>query len=80
MTSEDHRWATGSHEPSEIIYQIVCAATGFVQGEQSVYHHKQIRSTDPVQLSCFYRLETGAQVIAGTPTTPPTPRPGHIVT
>lgn len=55
MTSEDHRWATGSHEPPEIIYQTVCVATDFVQGEQSVYHPKQIRSTDAVQLSHFYR-------------------------
>ena len=37
MTLEDHRWVSGSHEPSEIIYKIVCVAVHFVEGEKSVY-------------------------------------------
>lgn len=72
MTLEDHRWASGSHEPSEIIYKIVCVAVHFVEGEKSVYHPKQIRNTDPVQLSHFTDKETEAQVVTGTP-------PGHTV-
>ena len=51
MTSEDHRWATGSHKPSEIIYQIVCVATDFVQGEQSTIPNRfgaQILSNSPI--------------------------------
>ena len=39
--------------------------------------------TDSKHRSCptlaFLQIETGAQVIAGTPTHPSTPRPGHIV-
>ena len=44
MILEDHRWASGSHEPSEIIYKIVCVAVHFAKGEKSIHHAKQIRN------------------------------------
>lgn len=39
-------------------------------GGRKIYHPKQIRNTDPVQLSHFTDEETETQMVAGTP-------PGH---
>lgn len=71
MILEDHRWASGSHEPSEIIYKNVCVAVHFAKGEKSIHHAKQIRNKDAAQLSHFTDKKTAAQVGAGTPPSHP---------